>query len=345
MPFASAADRFRSALWFAALGLLIVFAEHAVVALPAFAHRPALPWGVTLDLLVLLPALFYVLVVRRYALPLGTVAGAVGAGLTLAYWLLPVTQQQPLQALRFLPALLEGLTLIALVVKARRLVQHYRRAGALEVGVWARARMAVELVLGRPGAVLVAEIDMLRYAALGWWTATPAGRPGAAVFSNHRESGFPAFIAMAGAVLAVETAAVHLLALHWSATLAYWLLYLDAYALVFCVAYAHAVRLRPTLVTAEDVRVRVGFFWQLAVPCAELVAIEAIREAPAAGADLLNLGGPLFATPNLLLTFAGPVTVAGLYGSRRTARRMALYLDQPQQFIAAVRSCSALPTR
>jgi hypothetical protein len=36
-----------------------------------------------------------------------------------------------------------------------------------------------------------------------------------------------------------------------------------------------------------------------------------------------------------MLTFAGPVVVRGPYGLRRPAQRIAVYLDQPRQFIAA----------
>ena len=335
MAFAHSVHRHRPALWFGALFLLVVFAEHTITTLPAFRQRPALSWGVAFDLLVVLPGLFYVLVVRRYALSLGTLMAAVGGGLALAHWLIPLAQQQPLQALRWLPVLLEGAALLALVAKARRLVQHYRAAGAGQPERWPRACAAVQHVLGWPGTLLVAEAEMLRYAATGWW-GTEAARPGAGAYSNFRASGFTAFVVMAGVVVAIETAVVHLLASHWNPVLAQWLLLFDAYALVFVVAHGHAVRLTPTLLTPEAVHIRVGFLWQLTAARAALVAIELLREAPAARPGLLNLSKQLFTPPNLLLTFADPVAVTGPYGIRRTARQVAIYLDCPRDFIAQV---------
>lgn len=344
MTAASFPDRFRPVLWFGALVLLVVFVERVIVAQPVFEQRPALPWGVAFDLLVFVPALFYFMVVRRYQLPLSSVAGAVGACLALAFWLIPVAQQAPLQVVHFLPALLEVLTLAMLVVKGRRLVREYRAARVQEPLFWPSARTAVHRALGAQGVLLVAEIDMLRYALLGWW-ATPKSRAGATAFSNYRESGFTAFMMMAGVALAVETAVVHLLASHWSLTLAHWLLFADAYAILLLVAHGHAVRLRPTTVTADEVVVRVGFAWTVAVPRATLMAIEPLRGNPASQPETLNLAKLLFTAPNLLLTFAEPVAVTGIYGIRRTARRVAVYLDQPQPFIAAVALPSASSTR
>ena len=61
-----------------------------------------------------------------------------------------------------------------------------------------------------------------------------------------------------------------------------------------------------------------------------------MASAPLPILDIRNLSKLLFAEPNLLLTFAEPVVVTGPYGIRRPAHRVAVYLDQPRQFIAAV---------
>ena len=328
--------RFWPALLFGGLVVLVVLVERVITALPVFSQRPALPAAVTFDLLVGIPTLYYFLVVRRYRLPATSVAAVVGACLALAFWLIPVAQQQPLRALRFLPAVLEGIALLVMATKIRTVVRAFRAAYSAEALVWAGVRAGV-LSLGRPGAILLAEVDMLRYAALGWW-AVPQTQPAARSFSNYRESGFIAFTVMVAVALTVETAAVHLLASHWSATLAGWLLFFDLYSLIMLVAHAQAVRLRPTLLTADSLEVRIGTMWHLVVPRTAIVAIEPLRDAPPADPETLNATRLLFTTPNLLLTFAQPVTISGLFGRRRTARRVAIYLDQPQQFAAEVSS-------
>lgn len=328
--------RFRPAIWFGLLLLLIISEEHTVTTLALFSQRPVLPYAVAFDLLVGIPGLFYWLVVRRYQLPVSSLAGVVGACLALAHWLLPTAQQAPLRALHFLPAVLEGITLLLLAAKGRRLVRSYRLAYRQQPRFWPCAQVAVQQTLGPAGLLLVAEVEMLRYALLGWW-AKPETTPQATVFSTYRDSGFTAYAIMLGVALAVETTVVHLLANLWSARLAGWLLFFDGYTLILLLAHAQAVRLRPALLTADTAQLNVGFVWQLTVPVGEIVAIEPLRDYPAPAPDLLNLTKLLFTPPNLLLTFSQPITIKGPYGIQRTGRRLAVYLDQPQQFIKALR--------
>ncbi|QKG57874.1 hypothetical protein GKZ68_15315 [Hymenobacter sp. BRD128] len=322
-------------LWFGALASLLLGIENLVIHQPVFSQRPALPVGVAFDLLVCLPLLFYFLVMRPYRLPLTSLVAVLGACLGLASWLLPAAQQAPLRALRLLPALLEAAALGLAATRARRLVHTYRAAYAREPHVWPSAQAAMRS-LGAVGELLLAELTVLRYAGLGWW-ARPERPIRATAFSSYRESGFVALVATAAGVLVVEATCVHLLAQHWCPALAPWLLLADAYGLVFLLGHAQAVRLRPVLLSPDELRLRIGFVWELAVPRTALVAAEALHEAPAAGSGVLGLSKLLFASPNLLLTFAKPVVVVGPYGLRRTARRLAVYLDQPQQFIAASR--------
>lgn len=335
MNFFRSADRFRPVLWFGALLLLIILIEHSVVRLPIFAQRPALALGVTFDLLVFVPGLFYLMVVRRYRLPLTSVVGAFGAGLALGHWLLPAGQQYYLGLAGYALGLLEVLTVAWAVVNLRRIGQVYRAARRQSADFPVNLSAAFQQVLGRSLLPLVFEISMFRYALLGWWAA-PETLAGDQAFSAHRESGFGALAVVGSLAILVETATVHLLARHWSNSLALGLSVLDGYGLLLWIAHAHAVRLRPAVLTREELTIRVGFFWRLSVPRAQLLAIDCLRAAPAAGSDILNLSKLLFAEPNLLLTFAEPVVVTGAYGIRRPARRVALYLDQPRQFIAAV---------
>lgn len=137
--------------------------------------------------------------------------------------------------------------------------------------------------------------------------------------------------------MVVEAAAVDLLLRMWSPRLAGGLLFVEGYTLLLLVAHGHAVRLRPVLLTADTLQLNVGVVWHLTVPLGELVALEPLRDCPKPAADVLNLTKPLFSPPNLLLTFARPVTVQGPYGIQRTGHRLAVYLDQPQEFIDATR--------
>lgn len=328
--------RLRPVLAFAALALLVVGIEHAIVRLPAFPRHPVLSWAVLFDLLVGLPLLFYVLLLRRYQLSPLVLGIVVGACLGLAYWLLPATQWPSRALLRLLLAVLEGGMLMVLVIRGRALLHAYRAAGVHETRPLPRLRLAAGQVLGVAGVLLVAELDMLRYALLGWWEPVPVPLPGAAVFASHRESGFGALLGVACFGLLIESAALHLLVRVWSPMAAGWLLVADAYLLLLFIAHGHAVRLQPTVLTADELLVRVGFFWHVAVPRGGWPTAELLQGDFATDAETLNLARPLLTAPNVMLTFAAPVFVTGPYGIRRPARRLALYLDQPTALLDAL---------
>ena len=328
--------RLRPVLAFAALALLVVGIEHTIVRLSAFLQHPALSWAVLFDVLVGLPLLCYVLVLRRHRLSPLLLGTGVSACLALAFWLLPAAQWPSRALLRLLPMGLEGATLLALAIRGRALLRAYRAAGAHETRPLLRLRLAAGQELGVAGGLLVAELDMLRYALLGWWEPVPATRPGVVAFASHRESGLGALLGIACFGLVIESAALHLLVRMWSPVAAGWLLVGEVYVLLLFIAHGHAVRLLPTVLTADELLVRVGSFWQVAVPRGGWPTAELLRGDFAADAQTLNLARPLLTAPNVMLTFAAPISVTGLYGIRRPARRLALYLDQPTALLDAL---------
>jgi hypothetical protein len=329
--------RIRPAIWFGVLLLLIIGVERAVTTLAVFSQQPMLPYAVAFDLLVGIPGLFYLLVVRPYKLPVSVLAVAVGACLALAYWVLPDAQQAPLQALYFLPTLLKAGTLLLLVSKGWQLLKWYRLAYRQQRHFWPSIQAALQQTLGPAGGYVVAEVKMLRYAFVGWW-AKPETEPESIAFTSHRDSGFTGIAVVLVGVLVVEMAVMHVLANLWSARLAAWLLFFEVYTLVWLVAHAHAVRLRPTLLTqGGTLHLNVGFIWHLAVPLSEVAAIEPLRDTPKPASDLLNLTKLLFTPPNLLLTFNQPLTISGPYGIQQTGQQVAVYLDHPQGFVEAIK--------
>jgi hypothetical protein len=332
------APRLRPALWFAGLLLALLFVERLVTTLPEFSLQPALPAAVTFDLLLGIPLLYYWLIVRRYQLPVTTVVAAFGAALAIGYYLIPKPQQQHLHwASQSLGLLKVGVVVVS-IINLRRLVRAYQAARQHSADYLLNLSAAFQTVFGRSLGPLVSEISMFRYALLSWRAAPEVGAAETAYFS-HRESGFtPLIITLAG-LSVVETGAVHLLASRWNATAALVLLILDLYTLVFLLAHLRAVALRPVVVTAEHLVVRVGFVWRAVVPLQSIAAVEALRDEPTADKQTLNVAKPLLTSPNVLITLAEPTTVTGMYGIQRRVNRVALYVDNHttlrQQLLAA----------
>ncbi|MBC8085298.1 MAG: hypothetical protein H7Z21_19035 [Hymenobacter sp.] len=332
---------YRPALVFLGLAAALLLLEWLVVLSPAFGTTAALPAAVTFDVVVGLTLLFYWQLVRRYRLPVATVAAAFGGALALGYGLIPEPHQQYLGWARHGLVLAEALLGLMVLFNLRRVVRAYRAAARQSADFLDNLTAAFTAVLGRSFGPLVSEVALFRYALLGWWGRVECQEAGQVAFSGHRDSGFSALMGTVALLSVIETGAVHLLVQRWSPGAAWLLLMLDGYTLLFLLAHLHAVRLRPAVLTADGVLIRVGFVWRVEVARRNVAAVQRITDAPAAAPGTLNVARQLITVPNLLLTFAEPVIVTGLYGSRRTVHRLALYVDAPAELILALRPAGA----
>ena len=313
---------------FGLLATAIVAAEYGIVHRADFGRRPALPPAVALDLLVTLPAVFYLCLVRPYRLPLRTLLAAFGGGLALSYWLLPAAGGALLLWAGRLAAVGEVATLGYAAVRLRRVVRGYRLARRHSTDFLENLLAAGQPVLGRLTGAVMTEVALVRYAALGFWAPLQAG-PSEQVFSTYRTSGFPALLAALAGLSVVEMTAAHLVVGHWHPRAAWGLTGLSVYSLLWLLAHGQAVRRRPVLLTATTLVVRTGFVWRAAIARSQLLRVQPITDVPTPAPGLLNAARLLLTPPNLLLTFAEPQPVRGLYGLRRTVRRLAIYVDEP----------------
>ena len=201
-------------LLFALLATALVAVEYVIVHRANFSQHPALPPAVALDLLLTLPAAFYLSVVRPYRLPRRTVVGAFGVGLALSHWLLPAAGLPLLAWVGRLVAVGEVATVGYLLVRLRRVRRGYQLARAQSTDFMENLTTAMRPVLGRLSEVLVTEVAVLRYALLGGW-ARPEVGPAEQPFSAHQKSGFIALLATLAGLSVVELAAAHLVVGHW----------------------------------------------------------------------------------------------------------------------------------
>ena len=327
---------------FGILAALLVATEHTVVHWAKFSQHPALAPAVALDLLVILPALFYGCVVRRYQLPLSTVAAVFGGGLVLSHWLLPAPGLPVLAWAGRVASVLEVGTLGYAAVRARRLWHAYQAAQTQSADFLDNLHSATELVLGRLGGVIATEFALGRYALLGGW-ARPEVGPAEVAFSTYQKSGFVALLATAAGLSVVEMAAAHLMVGHWYPGVAWGLTIPSGYSLLWLLAHGQAVRCRPVLVSPQALVVRIGMIWRVTIPLCDILDVQTLMEEPRAKAGQLNAARLLLVAPNLMLTLATPQVVHGPYGLHRTVCRLAIYVDEPQRLRQQLMS-SALPS-
>lgn len=304
----------------AALAALYL-AVFAVVGSAAFARAPdRIALAATLDLTVTATLLVWWLGVRRRAVPWWIAVATLSWGVAIARAYVP---HAPLGTLVAAGGALEVVTVGWLVLRIRRVVRGARAArdagpiGALEAGLVA-ARIPA-----RVAAILATELAVVGLALTGWFRRPRAG-------FAMRSSGWLLFAGVLGFLVVVETAAAHIALAMWKPVIAWLSTLSSAYALVWLAGDAHAIRLYPVAVAGGTLRVTVGVRWRAAIPLAEIESVTETRTVPEGALSLALL------EPTVLVTLRAPVEVVGLLGRRRRADRLALTIDDPAGFAAAV---------
>ena len=139
-------------------------------------------------------------------------------------------------------------------------------------------------------------------------------------------------------VIAVETAALHLLLWSRHPWIAWTLTALSLWTVVWLIRDYRAIGARPLVLGSESLLMRLGRRFQARVLLSEIAKAEAPswRDVPPKGAPgYLKLSGP--ASPNVLLTFSRPVELRGPAGIRKSFTRVGLRLDQPTDFLRSLK--------
>ncbi|HEX9107189.1 MAG TPA: hypothetical protein VF832_08170 [Longimicrobiales bacterium] len=320
---------------FLTAALTVYTVELFVVRSASFWARPSvLGPAVAIDLAVFVPALYWLLVMRRGR---GSWLGFF-AVLTLA-WLvaplvLPPPQRHYLSALLLLGPLAEVVSLAYAAGRVRRVARAYRAWPGDPADVLARLRHAVAVGLGpqRAWTALADELAMWRYAIV----PPPLMPAPPGVFSYNRRSAWGGVVLAIALAACVETLAVHLLVALWLPRLAWVLTFSSVYAVIWLIADLRACARRP-IVLGDALLVRVGIRWTVRV---RLSAIE--RVTPVRGTAVPPRRAPAylratpFGPPSLLLELRDEVVAEGPYGLRRPVRRLGLSPDDPAAFTEAL---------
>ena len=288
--------------------------------------------GLTLDLVMIVPLAYYLLIVCGRNVPVITLAPVCVLSAVAASRILPDQHQGTLEVLEVLAVPLE-LTLIGWIAwrgtKALRRARGNKSTDPLEQFHGA----AFELTRNARVASILATELAIPYYALGAWRAQPHAPTGRLAFSHHQKSGHAGIVLVFLLVMSIEGAAVHLLLLQWSA-LAAWIFTIGtAYGALWLVADYRATVLRPILVGDEGITLRAGIRCTLQIPHERIAEVG--HGSPAKGKDIVNL--TLLGKPTIWLTLSEPMLALGPYGLRRRVRAVGIQPDMAEDFGQALR--------
>jgi hypothetical protein len=208
-----------------------------------------------------------------------------------------------------------------------RIIRGWREQGSFAAGL--------ERVLPQPLAgFIIAEGRMIALALLRW-RARADVPPLSLGFAYHAY--LTPVLAVFIALQVVELGVVHLLLMIYFPKLAWVLLALSVWGVIWTVALLKSFRIHPVLLTGDAVRVRAGMLYDFAVRFDRIAAVN----GDMAGKSLddrgtLNLA--FLSSPNVVLHLHRPVAVVGPLGGRREITIIAMRLDDSPAFLAELRS-------
>lgn len=321
----------RSLLPFFLLALAIVTATWLVINSATFAERPDLmAMASTIDLTLIIP-LIYFLCIRRSSIPKVTVLPVFVLSMVLASQLIPSDYQQTLTYIQYLVPLIELFVIGFIIYNVRKTVKAYdqekkgkKRQGFLETVSEATEKAYGEGVFAN---VFATEISVFHYAIIGWNSQIEA--PKGERFTYHKESGYFAFLGVVLFALVAETAIFHLLLMQWSNVAAWILTGLSIYSVFFVLGDFNAIRKRPMYFREDGLMVRIGLRWRVFIPFSEVESVE-LRIPDKNKEEFANF--IVVGEANTLINLRSEVTAKGLYGFKKTFSKLALNMDDRQDF-------------
>jgi hypothetical protein len=284
----------------------------------AFARNPDVAaWGITFDLTITIPLLYWLFVVRAGKAPAITLAPLFVLCTFAASALVPNPFVRDLA--RFAVPLAELAVIAAIVHRIRR----GRGTNPLENRVF---------------DIIESEVMMVVYAFAGW-RMKPAEVEGRAI-TFHERSDWSTILAAIFVLIAAEGIGMHLLLAMWSPYAAWAWTALDLWAVMWLLGDYHALRLRRSSLTADALHIHLGMRWSVSIPLTSIESVHEIRdESEWRRRDVLKVA--ILDEPRWLITLCEPVTAKGLAGFRKEIRALALRPDEDDVITAMQRAAAS----
>lgn len=320
-------------LWFA-VPLLTVYAAafFIVEVLPRVSAPGAVAAGMTVDLVILVPALYYLVLIRGRGWPAITLAPVFLLSFGAASLIVPAEHRSLLVAIGYALPVVELGLVGSVGYKTWHVVRASREASSAGGDFYDRVRETLREAFDVPAiaGALAYEVSLFHYALV----ARPAEPPEHG-FAYHHRSGYGAVLAAVLMAAALELAAGHFLLKSWSETAALIHAALSLYGVVWLVGDYRAMRRRPHELRAAGLRVRYGLRWDLRASWDQVSVVRRTRQ-PAPGDDYLN-AVPV-GSPRYVVELRTPVEATGPYGVTRSVQRIGLVVDEPEAFENRLRS-------
>ncbi|MFD4850690.1 hypothetical protein ACFVV6_13090 [Bacillus mycoides] len=339
-------SRRKKGIWIGLVSL-IMLSNYLLYTLPIVPAAPKeVVLGSLLDFMFVIPVITYFFIIRkRYSLTY--MFPVVIAGYVFARFIIP---SDYLQAFSFVSYVIVAgeivfvcfeLFLIYKIIRVLpKIIKRYKEYRSEYSSFSYAIDAAFDATMKRSKAVsiILTECKLIYYAILSWREKVPDGE---CTYSYHKKTGAIGVYIMIIHATVIESIGFHYLLHQWNPVIAWILLILNVYAMIYFLAEIQAMRKNPIVVTEEQVIIQIGLGKKVVLPFTQIDNIAFYKGEPLTAKEEKEV---LDATvmefikepATFEITLKEPVKVQLLYGFTKTVSRVHLNVDEKRKFYDAV---------
>ncbi|MCQ6342864.1 hypothetical protein NPM06_25190 [Bacillus cereus] len=341
-------SRRRKGIWIGLVSL-IMLSNYLLYALPIVPAAPKeVVLGSLLDCMFVIPIITYFFIIRkRYSLTY--IVPVVIAGYIFARFIIPSDYLQDFSYVSYIIiageiafVCLELFILYKIVRKLPTIIKKYKEYKSEYSSFSYAIDAAFDATMKRNKLIdiIVTECKLIYYAFLSWREKVPEGEY---VYSYHKKTGAIGVYIMIIHATLIESIGFHYLLHQWNPVIAWILLILNVYAMIYFIAEIQAMRKNPLNVTEEQVIIQIGLGKKIVIPFTQIdnIAFYKGDELLTAkeGKQVLDATVMEFIKEpaTFEITLKEPVKAQLLYGFSKTVSRVDLNVDEERKFYDAVK--------
>lgn len=298
--------------------------------------RPDVWLGLTLDLLITIPVLYYFLI-RKSNIPKFTVLSVFVICMITASYIIPLGEQGLLSMVKKIAIPIIEIGLFALVIiKFISFIKAYEIDRSKNLDDFDKIKVVCQEILpGRIGNLLATEIGVVYYGFIKN-RAKPFDENH---FSYHQKSGIKSIIFILIFLIMIETMVVHVLLLKWSHAAAYILTLLSIYTCLQFIALSRSLNKRLIHIDTKEnlLKLRNGFFNQCYIPFSHIASIELSQKSLPDKSGLGKLSAlDMLDVHNVIIHFSELQTLYKIYGMKKRVDGLAIFVDEKEEFLRKI---------
>lgn len=298
------------------------------------ASPSALSLGITLDCLLTVPVLYF-LIIRKTDIPNITVVSVFVICTLIASYIIPIEQQSLLKQIKYFAIPLVELGVLAFVfVKAKAIIKAVKATGTSNYDFFEVVSLACTQVLPhRVGKLLATEISVIYYSFFASSYKVLQDNE----YTYYKKSGIKMVVGTFIGLILAETMVMHLVLQKWNITVAWVLTFLSLYTCLQVIALLRSMNLR--LISMDDkeavLHLKYGFFSETTIPFHQIESLELNKRTLPIDNSVIQFS-PLGSldSHNLIIRLKGEQTLHRLYGIQNKYQNIAVYVDEREKFVA-----------